>query len=174
MAKPTELIPKATEAKDELRRRLEAAPEEHAAALLSAWDLLERLHEAQLLELAKGLASSSSEIIGSLSEALNTRGSITAMRNGLMLVELLGAMQPEALHPIVAAMANGVAASQGAAAKKAPSLWEIFKTVRGENARRALGMMVAGLDGVGRAMAPDPVSGQESEKREKKLERDKS
>ncbi len=44
-------------------RKLEQAPEEHAEALLSAYDLLQRMHEKGLIELASGLLSASETVV---------------------------------------------------------------------------------------------------------------
>ena len=41
--------------RNDLMRRLEQAPEEHAEALLAAYDLLQRMHEKGLVDIASGL-----------------------------------------------------------------------------------------------------------------------
>jgi hypothetical protein len=58
MAKPIAIVPIPADnqqgAKDQLLRKLDEAPLEHAPALLALWNLLEAAHEKQLIEIATG------------------------------------------------------------------------------------------------------------------------
>ncbi|MBV8631733.1 MAG: DUF1641 domain-containing protein, partial [Silvibacterium sp.] len=58
MARPIELTPKfspAQGAREELKRRVDAAPVEHGEALLDAYELLQQLHESGTLDVLRGL-----------------------------------------------------------------------------------------------------------------------
>jgi hypothetical protein len=58
---PLELPPR--DPRKELLDRLESAPQEHAEALLDAFDLLEELHQAGALQKLRGTVSASDEIL---------------------------------------------------------------------------------------------------------------
>ena len=58
---PLELPPR--NPRKELLDRLESAPQEHAEALLDAFDLLEELHQAGALQKLRGTVSASGEIL---------------------------------------------------------------------------------------------------------------
>ena len=64
MAKPVdfrEFTPR--DARNDLLRRLEQAPQEHVEALLSTYELLQRMHDKGLLDLANGLLSASDTVV---------------------------------------------------------------------------------------------------------------
>jgi len=58
---PLEIPPRNPRA--ELRSRLEQAPEEHAEAVLAAYEVLEQLHERGVLEIMRGALAASDEIL---------------------------------------------------------------------------------------------------------------
>jgi hypothetical protein len=54
MAQPVPLEIPARKPRAELRSRLEQAPEEHAEAVLAAYEVLQELHDRGLLEIMRG------------------------------------------------------------------------------------------------------------------------
>ena len=52
MAQPIPLEVAPRNAREELRKRLERAPDEHAEAILAAYELLQEMHNQGLLEIA--------------------------------------------------------------------------------------------------------------------------
>lgn len=169
MAKAIAVVPVPSEnqqgAKDELLRRLDAAPLEHAAALLALWDLLEAAHEKQLIETARGAIAASDTIINRLAEAAANPGAVRGLRNMFLLAELLGALDPEILHGVVQALPGAVDEHRQAVAAKAPSLWAILRQMSSPDARRVLGLLAgvmttagAALSGKNRPDGPAPRS----------------
>jgi uncharacterized protein YjgD (DUF1641 family) len=155
----------------ELMKRLDAAPREHAEALLVAWDLLQTAHDQGILDLAQGLIGGKDIIAGKLAEAANLPESLAAIRNGIALARVLAALDPDMLQRLAkgldeqaheTAEREKIAASHGTKAaaaamhkKKAedkpPSLWQIMKMAISEDARRGLGFGLKLLTALGKA-----------------------
>jgi uncharacterized protein YjgD (DUF1641 family) len=160
MAKPIALATKregAEAAREELRRRIENAPLEHAEALLSLWNLLEAAHENHVLDVAQGALSSSSEILARLAETARSETSIRAMRNAILLAELLGAIDPAVLGAVAHAVPAALSAAHELARqhKDPPSLFRIARDFTSPDARRAHALVAAVLGALGRSVKPD-------------------
>ena len=138
MANPIAFQPKPVDPKLELQCRLQAAPLEHAESLLVAFDLLEEAHNQGLLDLLHGAVGCKDAILGKLAEYAKQPESAQAVRNLIILGKLLASIDPEALQP-------------GPQQEKPPSLWQIFKGMRSEDARRGLARVTAMLAALGRA-----------------------
>jgi uncharacterized protein YjgD (DUF1641 family) len=146
MAKAIELVPVPAHnpdgVREELQRKLAAAPLEHAEALLSLWELLQIAEDRQVIDIAKGLLATSDNLVEKLAAGANMPGSIRAMRNGLLLAELLGALDPETLKALVQALPSAVkTGSESATAEKPPSLWSSVRGFFSADGRRTLGLM---------------------------------
>src|ERR1700757_2346594 len=81
--------------RDDLIRRVEKAPAEHAEALLAAWDLLERLHEKGVLDLLSGLLSAGDMVVDRVTDIISSKQMVTGVRMALVLTNLLGALDFE-------------------------------------------------------------------------------
>ncbi|MES2392476.1 MAG: DUF1641 domain-containing protein [Acidobacteriota bacterium] len=144
MAQPITFKPRPVDEKLELQRRVAEAPEEHAEALLGAWDLLQAAHEQGVLDLAQGLIGGRDAIAGKLAEAAKEPESIVALRNLIALGRLLGSVDPEMLQRVARE-------AKLAAVEEPPSLWQIFRRVASKDGRRGLAMAANLLTGFGRA-----------------------
>ncbi len=126
MAQPILLETPPRDPRAELRSRLQNAPAEHAEALLAALDLLQKLHDGGALDLMRGAAGSSDKVIGVAVEAATTPDSVRALRNLIVLLNTLGAVDPDALAAHVRSIPNvlkAVTPSQ----PEPPSLWQLIK-----------------------------------------------
>jgi uncharacterized protein YjgD (DUF1641 family) len=150
MAKPIELMPVPRDAREELKRRVENAPVEHAAAVLAAYELLQELHESGTLDALRGAFGAGGEIVKHASGLAAKPESIHAMRNLLILGNLLGSIDPEMLHRMV----DGLPAAAEQAPEEPPSLFQIFRRMRSRNVRRALGAATNVLESAGRGLGP--------------------
>lgn len=152
MAKPIAVMLKPTpRARTEaLERKLGQAPMQHAAALLDMYELIEVLHQRGTLDMLRGLTGAGSDIIGRVSAGLNSPEAIRGMRNLALLAKIAGQIDPKVLENVSNALAQSSRPKKG---QKPPSLWGIFKKLRGKNSRRALGGMVDMLDNVGKGLA---------------------
>src|SRR6201984_3206573 len=104
---PLEIAPRNPRA--ELRSRLEQAPEEHAEAVLAAYEVLQQLHNRGVLELMRGALSASDEILETVVNNVKTPEAIRAIRNLLFWRRILGSIEPEWFKGIFQAIPQGIA-----------------------------------------------------------------
>lgn len=149
MAHPITFKPKPHDMRAELMERVEAAPEEHAQALLAAWELLQTAHDKGMIDLAKGLIGGKDVIAGKLAEAANLPESVAAIRNAMAGARLLGSVDPDMLQRLAQAMEG--AATEHKREEKPPSLWQLFRRATSADARRGLSYMTHVLTALGRA-----------------------
>ena len=90
MARPIPLELPPRDPREELRKRLDEAPIEHAAALLDSWELLQQLHDHGVLELLRGALGAGDKLIETAVDAAKSDESVRAMRNALILGKMLG------------------------------------------------------------------------------------
>jgi uncharacterized protein YjgD (DUF1641 family) len=109
MAVPIRLESSPQPAHEELRRRLDEAPAEHADALLAVYDLLQALQDRKILDALKGALSSSDFILEAVVETANTPPTIRLIRNLLLLAKMVGDIEPELVNHIAAAVPVGLA-----------------------------------------------------------------
>jgi hypothetical protein len=82
------------DSREALRARLDRAPEEHARAVLAAFDLLQQLHERGLLDIARSALAASDELLAQAVEGVNTPEATRALRNVLLFGGILGRVEP--------------------------------------------------------------------------------
>src|SRR5579871_4828961 len=104
---PLEIPPRNPRA--ELRSRLEAAPEEHAEAVLSAYEVLQELHDRGVLEIMRGALAASDDILEKVVDNVKTPEAIRAVRNLLFWRHILGSIEPEWFKGIFKAIPEGIA-----------------------------------------------------------------
>jgi uncharacterized protein YjgD (DUF1641 family) len=147
MAHPITFKPEPVDPQKELMRRVESAPKDHAEALLAAWDLLETSHQMGILDLAQGVMGGRDIIAGKLAEAANSTDGINGIRNLIALGRIVAALDPEMLYKVSRALDQHSPTVQ----EKPPSLFSIFRQLRGEDARRGLAYALEMLAVVGAA-----------------------
>jgi uncharacterized protein YjgD (DUF1641 family) len=149
MANPISFTPKAVDPKFELQRRLAAAPNEHAEALLVAFDLLEEAHRQGLLDALQGAIGAKDTIVGLLAKYSAEPLSVNAIRNLLILGKILGTLEPEPLSQLSKDMAATIESHQRE--PEPPTLWQLFKRASSPDARRGLSLMTLMLSTLGRS-----------------------
>ena len=97
MANPIPLELPRTDPRRALQARLENAPAAHAEALLAAYEVLQGLHDRGVLDLMRGALGSGDKVLEIAVEAAQSPGSIRGIRNLLLIVNTLGAIEPELL-----------------------------------------------------------------------------
>ncbi len=153
MARPLELEKSPRDARQELARRLELAPAEHAAALLSALEVVQLLHDRGALELIKGALGSGEQILEILVRAVNTPEAIRSMRNVLILTKAVSAIEPDLLEKFALAMPDALLGAAKAEQTKAPGFWELLKIFKSPNLRHGLAVVNNLLEAWGRNFA---------------------
>lgn len=150
MANPIAFQPRPADAKMNLQRRLEAAPAEHAEALLVVWDLLQAAHDQGLLDTAHGLVTAKDTILGKLAEAAKGPEGVAAIRNGIALMKVVASLDPEVVDCMVKAITS--ASKEHQAEVEPPSLWALAKRAFSEDSRRGLSFVTLALQHVGRGL----------------------
>ena len=129
------------DSREDLIRRVEQAPIEHAEAVLATYDLLQRLHEKGLLDLLNGLLSAGDTVVEHVVDVVSSKEMVTALRIGLIFSNLLNSIDADALHAVVAG-----------AGEETPSLLALGKQAASKDARRGLATAVGLLNLFGAAL----------------------
>ena len=144
---PLEIPPRNPRA--ELRSCLEQAPEEHAEAILAAYEVLQELHNRGVLEILRGGLAASDEILEKVVDNARTPEAIRAMRNLLFWRRILGSIEPEWFQEIFQAIPEGIA--QATAERNQPvSLFGLLRRAFSKDSLRGLAAAVAFLQAFGR------------------------
>jgi uncharacterized protein YjgD (DUF1641 family) len=133
---------KPADSREDLIRRVEQAPIEHAEAVLATYELLQRLHEKGLLDLLNGLLSAGDTVVERVVDVVSSKDMVTALRIGLIFSKLLSSIDADALHAVVAG-----------GGKETPSLLALGKQAASKDARRGLATAVGLLNLFGAALA---------------------
>jgi uncharacterized protein YjgD (DUF1641 family) len=127
--------------RDDLIRRVEQAPAEHAEAVLAAYDLLQRLHEKGMIDLLSGLLSAGDTVVERLVDVVSSMEMVTALRIALIFSNLLRSVDTDKLHALVSN-----------AGKEPPSLLALGKQATSKDARRGMAAAVGLLNVFGEAL----------------------
>ena len=135
---PLEIPPRNPRA--ELRSRLEQAPEEHAEAVLVAYEVL---------EIMRGALAASDEILEKVVDNAKTPEAIRAIRNLLFFRRILGSIEPEWFEGIFQAIPEGIA--QVTAERDQPvSFFGLLRRLVSKDSLRGLAAAIDFLQAFGR------------------------
>jgi uncharacterized protein YjgD (DUF1641 family) len=134
------------DSREDLIRRVEQAPIEHAEAVLAAYDLLQRLHEKGVLDLLNGLLSAGDTVVDHVVDVVSSKEMVTALRIGLIFSNLLTLIDADALHAVIAE-----------AGEETPSLLALGKQAASKDARRGLATAVGLLNVFGAALSKQQI-----------------
>jgi len=149
MSQPIRLDFPPRDARAELQTRLQDAPLQHAEALLSGYDLLQRLHDRGVLDLVRGGLGSSDKVLSIIVDAAKAPEAINATRNLLILTKVAFTLEPELLEDVVTAVPHSLAQARE---QKPLSLWQLLKKMCSQDTRRALSAMLGILESFGRSL----------------------
>jgi len=149
MSEPIRLEFTPRDARAELLSRLQNAPLQHAEALLSGYDLLQRLHDRGVLDLLRGGLGSSDKVLSIVVDAAKTPEAINATRNLLILSKVAFTLEPALLEDVVTAVPNSLAHARE---QKPLSLWQLFKKMCSHDTRRALTAMLGIFESFGKSL----------------------
>jgi uncharacterized protein YjgD (DUF1641 family) len=122
-------------------KRLKDASLDHADAILSAYEVLQTLHESGALELLRGAAGARDALLEQLASVLSTPEAIQALRNLIVIGKELGRIDPNSIK---------AAREEEPAAAKPPSLWQLVRRASSKDGRRGIAIAVGLLDALGR------------------------
>lgn len=129
-------------AREELRRRLERAPDEHAEAILAGFELLQALHDQGLLDIGRGLLTVRDDILTTLARNASAPEATRAIRNLLFWRRVLGGIEPDCFQSIFEAIPEGFALATRRP-EKPVTLPGLLRRLISQDTLRAL---AAGLD----------------------------
>lgn len=137
------------DAREELKRKIDAAPLEHAEALLGGYELLEQAHASGALEMLRGLLSAQNDVINHVVDVVSQPEMVNALRNLLVLGKLLGNIDPVTLQAAMVGEYEG-------RPKAPPSLISLMGRMGTADARRGLNVATGLLSALGAAMTKIP------------------
>ena len=144
-----------------LQSRLQDAPAEHAEALLAAYEVLQGLHDRGALELMRGALGSGDKVLDIAVAAAQSPGSIRGIRNLLLLVNMLGQIDPE----VLSALTKGVpqAFTLMVREPQPPGLWRLIKDfLWNQDFRHGMAALNTMLEAFGRSVAGAKEAGGKS------------
>jgi uncharacterized protein YjgD (DUF1641 family) len=150
MAVPLTFTPKPVDHKHELQKRLAAAPNEHAEALLVLWDLLQTAHDQGILDLLDGMVSAKDKIAETVAKYAKTPEGIASIRNLLAAAKVLGAIDPELLDHLSKVIVSATADFKRE--QQPPSLFALAKRAASEDSRRGLSFVTLILSALGKSL----------------------
>lgn len=140
MAQPIALTKPTRDPKQELLDRLQQAPAEHAAALLDGYELLQELHERGVMTTLRGVLSAGDKIVETAAAEASSQQAIRAMRNGILLFQMLSSIDPEVLQGTCVAVTQTFGNAK-AVAYEPPSLFGLFGSFLSRDFRRGMGLI---------------------------------
>lgn len=149
MAQPIPLNLPPRDPRTELQVRLQNAPQEHAEALLSAYEVLQGLHDRGVFDLLRGALGSSDKVLEIIVEAAKTPESIRGLRNVITMTKILGSIEPELVEGFAKSLPEAIAYTKAHDAKP-PGLFGIIIQFGRKDFRRGLILVNAMLEAFGR------------------------
>jgi uncharacterized protein YjgD (DUF1641 family) len=149
MAQPIALEIAPRDPRKELISRLEKAPVEHAEAILSAYEVLQALHDRQVLETLRGFLGADGKVLATAVEALKSPESIRGIRNLIVLWQTLASIDPALLKAFAGALPQALDQAK-LESTNPPGIWALFKRFRRADSRRGLSVVNSLLETWGR------------------------
>jgi len=136
--------------REELQKRIQDAPVAHADAVLSAYDLLQRLHDTGTLDVLRGALGAGNALVEHVVSLLTAPESVKALRNLILLGKAMGSINPDLLHAVVDGIPQVTAQTSSA---EPPSLIALGRQVASQDARRGLAAVISVMEVLGRGLA---------------------
>jgi uncharacterized protein YjgD (DUF1641 family) len=148
MARPISLEVPPRDPREELRKRLEQAPAEHAEALLDSYELLQQLHDHGVFQLLRGALGASDTLVETAVEAARSDESVRALRNTIILAKMMGSINPELLQDIAVAVGETLGCLNKPVIEP-PGLFSLLGQFRHKELRRSIALINRFLDTLG-------------------------
>jgi uncharacterized protein YjgD (DUF1641 family) len=159
MSRPIAFEVPAYDPRETLRKRLEAAPAEHAEALLESYELLQQLHEAGTLRLLIGALAAGDQILETAVDAARSEEAVRATRNAILLGKMLASINPEILGGIAAAVSETFGSYEKPVIEP-PGLLALLSHFRRKELRRSVALINRFLENLGNQIKLQSKSGQ--------------
>jgi uncharacterized protein YjgD (DUF1641 family) len=149
MARPIAFEVPPYDPRQALHKRLEAAPVEHAEALLEGYQLLQQLHETGTLRLLTGVLGTGNQILETAVDAARSSEAVCATRNAVLLGKMLASINPEILAGIVVAVGETLGSYKKPVIEP-PGLFALLGQFRRKELRRSIALINRFLETLGR------------------------
>ena len=162
MAQPIALEIPPRNPRADLRSRVERAPEEHAEAVLAAYELLQELHNQGVLDIMRSALAARDELLEKVVDNAKKPEAIRGIRNLLYWRRILGSIEPEWFRGIFQAIPEGLARAR-ADQQKPVGLFTLLRRLMSKDSRRGLAAAIAFLQAFGghlQSEEPGRASGQ--------------
>jgi uncharacterized protein YjgD (DUF1641 family) len=137
MAQPISLQLPPRDRQRELNTRLQRAPEEHAEAVLAAYEVLQSMHDQGVLELMRGTLGGGDKVLQQIVTVASGPEAIRASRNLLLLVKTLGEIEPSLVSDVTRAIPRALSQAN-AEETRPPGLFKLLSTFMNRDFRRGL------------------------------------
>jgi len=137
MAQPIPLTLPPRNPQRELEVRLEAAPSQHAEAILAAYEVLQLMHDKGILELMRGTLGGGEVVVQQAVAVVHDAAGIRAARNLLLMIKALGEVEPGLLSDFTNALPKALVQANREEAKP-PGLLKLLRTFLNADFRRGL------------------------------------
>jgi uncharacterized protein YjgD (DUF1641 family) len=149
MAQPIPFHVSPFDSREALRSKVEHAPDQHAGAILAAYDLLQALHDRGILDTATSALKASDELLQKLVDTANTPEAVRALRNLLFWQQVLGSIEPRWFKGVFQAIPDGLA--KATAERDQPvRVWKLLRRALDKDSLRGLAAIVDFLESFGR------------------------
>jgi uncharacterized protein YjgD (DUF1641 family) len=148
MARPIPLEVPPRDPREELRKRLDQAPLEHAEALLDSYELLGKLHEHGVFELLRGALGASDKLIETAVDAAKSDQGIRALRNAIILGKVLADINPDVLQCVATAASETLGCYEKPIIEP-PGLFSLLNQFRHKELRRSIALVNRFLEKLG-------------------------
>lgn len=148
MALPIAFEVKPCDPREKLREKLEAAPIEHAEALLESYELLQQLHRTGTLRALTGALGAGNQILQTAVDAAGSCEAVAATRNAILLGKMLAGINPEILKGIVVAVSETLGSYKKPVIEP-PGLFALLSQFRHKELRRSIALVNRFLESLG-------------------------
>ena len=148
MARPISLELPPRDPRQELQKRLDEAPIEHAAALLDSYELLQSLHDHGVFDLLRGAIGASDKLLETAVDAAKSDESVRALRNLLILGKTLGSINPEVLQCVTTAASETLGCYEKPVIEP-PGILSLLSQFRHKELRRSIAFINQFLENLG-------------------------
>jgi uncharacterized protein YjgD (DUF1641 family) len=136
------------DSREELKRKIDAAPAEHADAILSGYRLLEEAHESGTLELLRGALAAQDSIINHVVGLVSEPEMMNGLRNLIVFGKMLGNINNQMIE-------TAIDGDDKVKRRHAPpSLFTLVSRMNRPDARRGIEVAVGLLAALGEAARP--------------------
>jgi uncharacterized protein YjgD (DUF1641 family) len=137
MARPIPFEVSRRDPREELTLRLDNAPVEHAEAVLSAYEVIQGLHDRGVLDLVRGVLSAGDRLLEMAVDEVRSPEGVRTIRNLLLLAKVLGTIEPAWLRDVTLAIPKALAQANAEQARP-PGLIQLVRTFSTRDFRRGL------------------------------------